>query len=185
MTHHTHRRYALAFAAALVVGGVGSADAQTTETEAVRRAMDQLKKVEAAQRRPQSTNVRVEVLLTDKADGKTVSEERLTLLLTDWQEGSLRRNLPGMMPGWNRNFEVDARPVIVGNRIELRLRVNYQGPRDAAPQTENTKAIPEMVEFTESTTALVESGKPTTLIDAYGDPPNRRVSVQATATIVK
>lgn len=185
MTHHTHRLCALVVAAALSVGVAGWADAQTTEEESLRRAMDQLKKLEAAQPRPQSTNVRVEVLLTDKADGKTVAEERLTFLLADRASGSLRRSLPGKNSAWNRNFEVDAAPTIVGPRIKLGLTVNYQAPRNSAPQAEDSKEPPEMVQFVELVTSLVESGKPTVVIEAYGDPANRRVSVQATATILK
>ena len=181
MAHRTRRFHVLTLASVLAFGAGGSVHAQATQDD--KPAPRAMTKIEAA--KPEPTNIRVEVLLTDKADGKTVAEERLTLLLSDWQEGSLRRNLPGMMPGWNRNFEVDVRPMITGNRIQLRVKVNYQGPRDSAPPSQDTKAIPETVQFIESATALVDSGKPVMLIDAHGDPANRRVSVQATATILK
>ena len=180
MTHQPRRFHVVTLAFVLAISAVGSGHAQLTEEDkAVRRAMT---KITAA--KPEPTNVRVEVLLTDKADGKTVAEERLTFLLADWEQGSLRRNLPGNEPAWSRNFEVDARPTIQGNRIKLALRVNYQAPRDPAPSPDK-KLIPEMLEFVQSVTSLVEPGKPTIMMDAYGDPANRRVSVQATATILK
>jgi hypothetical protein len=150
--------------------------------------------VDAAERRAaESSNVRVEVVLTDRIDAKTsteervemVANERLTFLLADRHLGRLRRNLPGNNPAFNRNFEVDVTPTVFGSRIRLALTVNYQTVRDSAAGRTETQGIAETVQFVETATLFVESGKPTLVIDATGDPASRRVSVQATATIVK
>jgi hypothetical protein len=63
--------------------------------------------------------------------------------------------------------------------------VNYQTVSDSSAGRDETQRIQQTVQFVETATLFVEPGKPTIVIDATGDPASRRVSVQATATIVK
>jgi hypothetical protein len=63
----------------------------------------------------------------------------------------------------------------------LNLTVNYQ----AAEGPGSSKDGGDTVQFVETTTSVLESGKPTTVIETTGDPSNRRVTVQATATILR
>jgi hypothetical protein len=158
----------LALTAALSVCAMDSAGAQVAQT-----------KVEAA--RPQAVNVRIEVLLTDKADGKTIAEERLTLLLANETEGRVRRDLPDKVPSANRELQVDLKANVAGDRIKLFLTLQYNAPLSAdKPNVDN-----ESIGFVQMASSFLEPGKPTVMIDAGGGPGNRRVTVQATATIVR
>jgi hypothetical protein len=172
MTRSAFRLLSLALISFVTIGATASLHAQAPQQQ-----------LDAVERRAvESANVRVEVVLTDKADTKIVSEERLIFLLADRQLGRLRRNLPGKMPFGDRNFEVDVTPTVLGHRVRLALTVNYQTRGGSGSTGEQDET---MVQFVETATSFVEPGKPTVIIEATGDPANRRVTVQATATIQK
>jgi hypothetical protein len=158
----------LALAALLLLCAIESAGAQNVPT-----------KVEVA--RPQPANIRVEVLLADKVEGKTIAEERLTMLLANETEGRLRRDLPDKLPSANRALQVDLRANLAGDRVKLFLTLQYNAP--LSPEAGGAQV--ESIGFVQMASSFLDPGKPTVMIDAVGGPGNRRVTVQATATIVR
>lgn len=169
--HETITIRLLALTAAFSMCAPGAVRAQTAQAAQV--------KIEAA--RPQAANIRIEVLLTDKAEGKIVTEERLTMLLADLAEGRLRRSLPARVEHANRELQVDLKANVVGDRIRLALTLQYNAP--LSPNASGNEA--DSIGFIQMATSFLEPGKPTVMIDASGGPGNRRVAVQATATIVR
>ena len=158
----------LVLAAMLTVFAFESAAAQGPPT-----------KVDVA--RPQTVNLRIEVLLTDKADAKTIAEERLTILLANETEGRVRRDLPDKVPSSNRALQVDMRASVAGDRIKLFLTLQYNAPLSA----DKTGVDSESIGFVQMASSFLDPGKPTVMIDAVGGPGNRRVTVQATATVIR
>ena len=137
----------------------------------------------AAPRSPaQVANIQLAIVLTDKIDGKTVTEEPVHILLGDRMLGRLRRHLPASASFANKNFEVDVTPEIMsGGRIKVSMTVNY----NAASPTDDAKDQTHTTQFVETVTNYLEPGKPTTVIETLGDSANRHVTVQVTATILK
>jgi hypothetical protein len=125
----------------------------------------------------QAANIQMAIVLTDQIDGKTVVEEPVNFLLADRQLGRLRRRLPSNV---DKNFEVDVTPEIVGSRVKIAMTVSYnaQSATDARDQTHTTL-------FVETLTAFLDPGKPTTIVETNGDIATRRVTLKATATILK
>jgi hypothetical protein len=157
-----------------------SAQTQSAQTQS---AQTQSTQSQPSQSRPpsaQSANIHLAILLTDTIDGKTVAHEPLNFVLADRQLGRLRRHLPAKTPFANRNFEIDVTPEIVGSRVRVSLTLNYNtgNPEDTPDQTGPTQ-------FVEVATAFLDTGKPTPIVEANGDTPNRRVTLQLTATIQK
>ena len=176
----------------ILFGSVGTVSADPLQQ--AQTLVQPQQQVEAAEKRAaDAPNIRVEVVLTDRVEVKAATEERqeavanerLTFLLADRQLGRLRRHLPNNVDAFNRNFAVDVTPTVLGGRIRLALTVDYQTLLDTNAAASSGKRPPESLEFTQTATLLVESGKPTVVIDATGTPTNRRVTVQATATIVR
>jgi hypothetical protein len=132
----------------------------------------------AAPRPPaQAANIQLAIVLTDQIDGKTVSEEPVNFLLADRQLGRLRRHLAGSA---NRSLEVDAIPEIVGSRVKISMTVNYN-----AASADDTRDQTHPTQFVETITTFLDVGKPTTIVETRGDTANRRLTLQATATINK
>ncbi len=120
-------------------------------------------------------NVRVEISLTDTLTGDSAAKKTVTMLLMDGNAGSIRSQGPG-----NVTLNLDAQPhVRPDGRVALMLSLQY------LPDTggSGTNRLPANV--IESMTVLVTDGQPT-LISQSADPrSDRKVTVEATATIVK
>src|ERR1700730_4687931 len=113
-------------------------------------------------------NIKIELVLTDSADGKVIAEERLNTVLADLQLGRVRRRngppaglMSGPPPVTNRIFEIDITPEIVvigsetaGQRIKVTMTMNYMAP--AGPVGEDQRAT---VNFVENVSTFLESGK--------------------------
>lgn len=195
MCHCIGVQRSLVLACVLSGGAIGSAastEAQTpapsrpaqaappSPTPSAKPATDE----PAPVRRGQPVNIRIELLLTDSVEGKVIAEERFNTLLADRQLGRVRRQdvmSLGTIKLNNQRFEVDVLPEIVGDRLMLVVTLTYSAP--AGPTgTDETAGVT----FVENVSAFFDSGKPLTIIEAKGDPVgNRRVVVQATATILK
>lgn len=124
----------------------------------------------------QPVNIRIELVLSDTVEGKTIANEIFTSLLADGQVGKMRR----FNSDNTRAFEVDVRPLMVGSRVQLTLTMNYRAP--GGPTGEDKS----LLSFTQNIASFLENGKPLTVIESKGDPvSSRRIAVQATATIMK
>jgi hypothetical protein len=128
----------------------------------------------------QVANIQLAITLTDKVDGKTVSEEPVHMLLADRMLGRLRRHLPANAALGSKSLEVDVTPEIVGPRVKISMTVNYNS---GSPDETRDKIAP--TQFVETISTYLDVGKPTTIVETAGDTANRRVTLQVTATINK
>ena len=124
--------------------------------------------------RPSPTvNVRIDLTLTDHAEGAAATPKTLSMILTDRDPGRMRTGT-GRDDGM---LNVDVRPEIVrDNRVRLWLTVEYQpargGEKNAGP-------------VTQSLSTLLDDGKPLVVSQSVDPGSTRSVRVEVKATILK
>jgi hypothetical protein len=140
---------------------------------------------------PSLANVRIDLTLTDQSGSRPAVKKTMTLTLADGEHGKVRSRpqalVPTFMPGGGKTMQlqhlplnVDARPILIGNRIKLLLILEYssadQPPgADAAPRAD--------VNF--SGQVVLDSGRPMVVAEAADPVSDRRVTVEVKATILK
>jgi hypothetical protein len=77
-------------------------------------------------------------------------------------------------------LHVDARPVIEGNRVRLRISLDYQAERPA-----DAGARAPTLNVKQDLSVIMENGRPMTIADAADPLSDRRVQVEVTATILR
>jgi hypothetical protein len=121
-----------------------------------------------------STNIQVEVTISDYVGSGTPQKKTVSVIVTDGYTGRVRSSRNPSSPVLN----VDATPRVTGDgRVWLRLIVEYSPPVSEKVQ----RGSP----INESLTVTLQSGKP--LVVSQGADPSidRRVTVEVTATILK
>lgn len=124
--------------------------------------------------RPQLTNVKVEITITDAMGSLPPQRKTVSMLIADGRMGRIRSTRephPGVL-------NVDATPTIQGDLIRLQLALEYSPPLmgDAATRVSHVN---------EFVTLLVSSGKATQVSQAADPSFDRRVAVEVTATVLK
>ena len=132
------------------------------------------------------TNVRIDLTLTDQSGTKPPVKKTMTLTLADGERGSVRSRPQVLVnAGGGQRFQtlplnVDARPLLVGGRVKLMLTLEYSSAEEQAGADATPKAA---VNF--SGHVLLESGRPMIVAEAADPVSDRRVTVEAKATILK
>ncbi|HVR70015.1 MAG TPA: hypothetical protein VMT87_04145 [Vicinamibacteria bacterium] len=142
---------------------------------------------------PSLTNVRIDLTLVNQAGSGPPVRKTMTLTLADGERGSLR-SLPEvavpMMVGESVKtytivtlpLNVDARPNILPRaKVMLHLTLNYTSIEPA--QGEEPQRPKTVVTF--SGQVLLDSGRPMIVAEAADPVSDRRVTVEAKATILK
>jgi hypothetical protein len=146
-------------------------------------------------RENQSTNVRVDVTVTDQRPGAPVLTKTVTVMIGDGLNGQVRSQTTYQAansgPG-NAPFNVDALPVILADgKINLRLIVQYDVVPPPASGTSCQPGAPcESVRLMgtsirDSVSLILETGKPLVAVQSSDPVSDRKVSVEVKATILK
>lgn len=129
-------------------------------------------------------NVRVEVTLSDLGgNGAPPASKAVTITTNDSSWGKLRATVTSRAYG-SAPLNIDALPIVLSDgRVRLSLTIEYNQGRN--PDVEGNPDRIMSVSINQSTTVVLDSGKPQ-LISQSADPiGDRKVSVEVKATILK
>jgi hypothetical protein len=152
----------------------------------------------AARREPaQLTNIRIELTITDQMGPGEPARKVVTMHVADQHTGSIRTRGWIMTPQGRRDvvINVDASPTILKDgavRVDLGLEYQPTGPagspaRPAEALSPTTQTPPDSAQTTlnERISTILESGKPLVISQAADPASDRRISVEARATVVR
>jgi hypothetical protein len=133
----------------------------------------------AAQQGPKTrgrdVNVQVELTITDQTGSAAAEKKVVSLIAADWTFGRVRS---GSSLGV---LNVDARPRILdGDRMLLELTIEYN-----PPQAEGTPPSRRPTPLNESLSVILQNGKPMLISQAADPVTDRKITVEARASIVK
>jgi hypothetical protein len=134
----------------------------------------------------QPVAVRIELTITDQVGTSAPLKKTMTMMAADGERASVR-SMNGAAGQNAATFNVDAKPMVMQDKIRLDLSISYDAPE--APQ----QGMPEKAEkaaswstrLQESMTVILENGKPTVISQSADPRTDRKVSVEVKATIVK
>jgi hypothetical protein len=119
----------------------------------------------------QPVNVKVDLTISEQRDGQAATPRTTSLIVADRERAQIRSTGIG-----GQALNVDARPEILQNaRLRVFLNLSYRGP-----QTDSDKAPPNL---TQSTSSLVEDGKPLVITQWSEMGSSRTVRVELRASI--
>ena len=139
----------------------------------------------------QLANVRVDVKIIDERGGQPAITKTLSLTVADRNNGSIRASAeepPGAkgensaLPAVFRSIplNVDAGPIIEGNRIRLQLGLEYNSVDTAT----EAKQYPKL-ELKQRLGLVLEDGKALRVAQSADPLSDRRVNLEVTATILR
>jgi len=139
-------------------------------------------------RENQSTNVRIEVTVTDQRPGAAAVTKAVSIVTGDGLNGSVRSqtayNSSGNVPGGNAPFNVDAWPIIMADgKIHTRLTVQYDVVPPPGPSQDGVRLLGTSIR--ESVALILESGKPIVAVQSNDPVSDRKVSLEVKATILR
>jgi hypothetical protein len=136
--------------------------------------------------RGQLANVRLDIKVTERKGGAEPVTKVISMTVADRDQGKIR-SVAEVPPGPGGNafgtsvpLHVDARPVIEGNRVRLRISLDYTADRPV-----ETSARPPNLNVKEDLSVILENGRSMTIADAVDPMGDRRVQVEVTATILR
>lgn len=143
---------------------------------------------EAAPKAPepgQLVNVRIDVTITDQRGSQPPVTKAVSVTVADRESGGIRSLAEAPIGTKTENLrtvplDVDVRPSIEGNKIRLRISLQYNVVDTAG----EAKQYPKL-EIRESLGLVLESGKPLVAAESADPISDRRVSLEVKATILK
>jgi hypothetical protein len=137
--------------------------------------------------RGQLVNIHVELTISDQLSKGTPETKTVSLIAADGTMGRIRSSAAarpsdrtGTVP---TSLNVDARPLLrTNNLIQLELTLLYQ-PLRTVQEGEPSQTAP--TELNQSLSVLLTDGKPMVVSQAADPITDRRITVQAKATIMK
>jgi hypothetical protein len=141
----------------------------------------------APRRENQSTNVRIEVTVTDQRPGAAPVTKTVSIVTGDGLNGSVRSQTPyssGAVASGSAPFNVDAWPIILADgKIHTRLTVQYDVVPPPGPTQDGVRVLGTSIR--NSVALILETGKPMVAIQSTDPVSDRKVSVEVKATILK
>ena len=125
------------------------------------------------------TNVEVELTLTDQIGKAAPAKKTVSMIVSSGNWGKIRNNAAstGRFPV---ALNVDARPYVsIDGPIQLELTIYYYPPQ-GDPKEPSTPT-----ELNQSMTIVLQSGKPMLISQAADPASDRKVTVEAKATVLK
>ncbi len=123
------------------------------------------------------TNVQIELTLTDQIGDAAPLKKTVVMIVSSGTWGKIRASADPRMPqvvGLN----VDARPFVsIDGPIQVELTLYYYPPRD--PKADR------LTELNQSLTVVLQSGKPLMISQSADPGGDRKVTVEAKATVLK
>jgi hypothetical protein len=183
---------ALAFALALMAASPAAAQSTTTPSKAqveadVQKALENKKMLEkieeAARQNPRFvrtlTNVQVELTLTDQIGNGAPEKKIVSMIVSSGNWGKIRNTAAGVGPV-RIGLNVDARPFVsVDGPVQLELTIYYYPPQGEP----KSPGVP--TELNQSLTVVLQSGKPMLISQAADPTSDRKVTIEAKATVLK
>ncbi len=121
----------------------------------------------------QSTNIRIDITITDQRMDAAAAPKTVTLVVADRELGRIRTGANNLM------LNVDARPTIVRDgRVSTNVTLEYRPRREEVERTDPAS-------LSESLTAILEDGKPLVVSQSPDPSTDRKVKVELKATILK
>jgi hypothetical protein len=118
----------------------------------------------------QTTNVRIELTVTDSVGPSGPQKKSISMMIADGHMGRIRALRGG---GGEPMLNVDATPIITGERVRLQVSLEYVAPSIR------------LASITEVVTVIVDPGKPMVISQSADPAVDRKVTVEVTATILK
>lgn len=133
----------------------------------------------------QLVNVKVELTITDQVGAGAPQKKNIAIIVADGERGSIRtmaefvKEIGGSKRGFQLPLSADAAPEIEGNKVRLRLSLEYDLLGDAGAGSEGKLSI------RESLTVIAEPGVPLTVALSADPMSDRKVTLEVKATILK
>jgi hypothetical protein len=133
----------------------------------------------------QPVAVRIDLTITDQVGTSAPVKKTMTMMAADGERASVRSM--NRAPRQNgAQFNVDAKPMLVQDKIRLDLSIFYDPPDIPVPEVpEKGEAASWSTTLQESMGVILENGKPTVISQSADPRTDRKVSVEVKATILK
>jgi hypothetical protein len=129
------------------------------------------------------TNVRLDLTVTDQSGGGQPIKKAISLLVAERGSGRVRSigmAIPQGAPSYSVQLNADAEIArIEGDRIRIHVTVEYS---PAAPETGVANRGSQLSQTVE---VVLANGKPTLIVQAADPLTDRKVTLEATATIIR
>ncbi len=134
--------------------------------------------------RGQLVNLRLEFTITDQIGTATPVKKTVTMNVADGESGRIRTNADVYRANTREQvpLAVDASPELEGNKIRLRVSLDYQllNERTSPDQPSGGKTS-----ITQSVTSILNDGVPAILSQSADPLTDRKVTLEVKATIIK
>ncbi len=133
----------------------------------------------------QMVNVKIELTITDQVGSSAPQKKNIAMVVADGERGSIRTMAEFVKEGggnrrvYSLPLSADAAPEIEGNKIRLRLSLEYDLLGDSGAGAEGKLSI------RESLTVIAESGVPLAVALSADPMSDRKVTLEVKATILK
>ncbi len=133
----------------------------------------------------QLVNVKIELTITDQVGDNPPQKKNIVMVVADGERGSIRtraefvKEVGGAKRGFGLPLSADAAPEIEGNKVRLRLSLEYDliGDSGAGPEGE--------LSIRESLAVIAEHGVPLVVALSADPMSDRKVSLEVRASILK
>jgi hypothetical protein len=133
----------------------------------------------AEERQAPTTNVRIELTVTDAVGGSPPVKKTVSMVVADGRPGRIRaQGAQHPSDPTQPQLSVDATPTLVGARVRLQISIEYLPPLQGAEARHFARV-------TEFATVLLDSAKPMMITESADPSADRKVTVEVTATILK
>lgn len=132
-----------------------------------------------------ATNIQIEITLTDQLGTATPTKKTVSLITSDGTPGRIRSGADSFADGIGRlpvTLNIDAIPTLRGDSIRLNLTIEYRPMKtivDNKPDSTSTTSL------NQSLTVMMTSGKSLIVSQAADPVTDRKIVVEAKATILK
>lgn len=164
-------------------GQAAASTATTAPSAAAARERAELERYGPSRFVRSLTNVQIELTITDQGGTGAPEKKTVTMVVSSGAWGKIR-SVGSVRPvgdaPYGVDLNVDARPFVsVDGPIQLELTLNYAPPQSV----ENAKGRPTGVN--QSLTVVLQSGKPLIVSQAADPVSDRKIIVEAKATVLK
>jgi hypothetical protein len=133
----------------------------------------------------QPVAVRIELTITDQVGTAAPVKKTMTMMAADGERASVR-SMNRALRQSGAQFNVDAKPMLVQDKIRLDLSIFYDPAEiPVAEVPEKGEAGSWSTTLQESMGVIVENGKPTVISQSADPRTDRKVTVEVKATILK
>jgi hypothetical protein len=141
--------------------------------------------------RNQAVNVRLELTITDQSGGGQPEKKTITMLVADGFDGRVRAanvvTEPSTASRYNVQLNADAAVSLVADdKVRARITVEYSAAGTAVFSTsDGSNFFNPPTGLNETVTVILANGKPTVITQSADPATDRKVTLEATATIVR